>query len=435
MPDELGNIKACLDRYASSQTMDEADVQRMLVNVHIKSEERVRRVPFVGLVGVALLVGGVLTSASYLSRPEGEAAFDAFLRSAVRTPAVQETPRVVARPVQTPALPIPEPVRAPVNMGFDPGPVPGAAVGLAAANVESVARVSPPSIYPITLDSKTGFIDAQGKLLVAPELTYVAPFTDGIAIVARGEGDGARYAVLTEHGVISPFAYRMIGRFSDGLAPAQHQDTLRWGYIDASGEWFIAPIYVWSLEFVSGYAQVWTSDESFLITPSGARYEGDAPFATPESTSMPADIKPALRIVEKMVGSRILYGVENFKGETVVPAVCRSAHLFSGGIIYSTDAANSRFGLFNADGSIRIMHQFGFLSVVDGDTASLIASPAGSALCGVIDLDAQWLIEPKFLQVMFFDGVLARVRGVEAGRERSGYINTKGDWVYVESEK
>lgn len=85
-----------------------------------------------------------------------------------------------------------------------------------------------------------GYLDKIGKLVISLQgYKELRPFCEGLAPVSQ---DGEKWGYIDKTGkTVIPMKYRMVGHFSEGLAPVQDYDTDKWGFIDMNGEMIIAP--------------------------------------------------------------------------------------------------------------------------------------------------------------------------------------------------
>ena len=85
---------------------------------------------------------------------------------------------------------------------------------------------------------KYGYIDRNGKVVIAPEYDEARAFSEGLGCVSKP--GGTRYIDRTGRVVIAP--NRLSGTsFHEGLAGAARFGTHKWGYIDRSGKFAIRP--------------------------------------------------------------------------------------------------------------------------------------------------------------------------------------------------
>ena len=97
-------------------------------------------------------------------------------------------------------------------------------------------------LAPKASHGKIGFVDTTGKMVIAPQFTYIPllPFQEGLAAVFIGEGANRRAGFINRQGQWAiPPKYEDALHFCDGLAPVKVGG--RWGYINPSGEMVIAP--------------------------------------------------------------------------------------------------------------------------------------------------------------------------------------------------
>lgn len=95
-------------------------------------------------------------------------------------------------------------------------------------------------LYPITQNSKVGYINSRGKVIITPQ-------------------------------------FNSAGRFSSGLAPSRLNGT--YGFIDTSGSFVIPPQYDFALPFTNNVAQVFIdSEEARYINPKGQIIDYDSRY-------------------------------------------------------------------------------------------------------------------------------------------------------------
>lgn len=187
------------------------------------------------------------------------------------------------------------------------GSVAGRAEG-ARANAEGPPPVTPdgkreeaPTLFPVWLDGKTGFIDRTGKLVIPPRFNYSQfrlsgnIFSDGMALISveaneplggtNGHGTYRRkygYINTTGEVVVEP-RYWEAEDFSEGLAAVLMGD--RWGYIDREGRTVLGPKWIAAESFSEGLAAVYEDgDRRGYIDKTGAMvlevpYQGLGPFS------------------------------------------------------------------------------------------------------------------------------------------------------------
>jgi hypothetical protein len=147
-----------------------------------------------------------------------------------------------------------------------------------------------PTLFPVRVQGRYGYVDARGKLSIPPKFDFALPFSEERAIVRAGD----RRAIInirgneistpplqdvesfregfatfrTDHGygyldlngqIAIPPQFAAADSFCEGLAAVRRDD--RWGYIDKSGKWIIRPAFENAGRFAQGRAAVRRIDE------------------------------------------------------------------------------------------------------------------------------------------------------------------------------
>ncbi|MGE5761430.1 MAG: WG repeat-containing protein [Gemmatimonadota bacterium] len=121
-----------------------------------------------------------------------------------------------------------------------------------------------------------GYVDADGREVIAPQFLAALPFHEGLAAVNVSEGWG--YIDATGHWVIQP-AYLAASSFSQGRAAVRDVNGA-WGYIDRSGTMVIAPRYLAAYSFIGDRAVVWLHGDRMQVLDRDGRV-----VAEPEITA------------------------------------------------------------------------------------------------------------------------------------------------------
>ena len=106
-----------------------------------------------------------------------------------------------------------------------------------------------------------GYIDRDGEWAIEPQFTYAERFSEGLAEVMLDDEHRAyidvdgQFVIGPEH-ILSNWQPSENSRFSDGLAAKRDIDSSRWGYIDQTGAWAIAPQFGEAGAFSEGLAVV-----------------------------------------------------------------------------------------------------------------------------------------------------------------------------------
>ncbi len=106
--------------------------------------------------------------------------------------------------------------------------------------------------------SPVAFIDRTGKVLFEPgPYIHSDGFSEGLAVVTRiVRGRGKMGFINREFEEVIPPRFYLVGRFSNGLAPAQLAENKPWGFIDRTGEWAIPPQFKNAEPFVGALAEI-----------------------------------------------------------------------------------------------------------------------------------------------------------------------------------
>jgi hypothetical protein len=125
------------------------------------------------------------------------------------------------------------------------------------------------------------FIDRTGRLVTRESYTRVENFSEGLAAVAVGLGQAAKYGFINKQGeavippIFTPYlghhrTIEYLGRFAEGLAAVKVGDL--YGYINKKGQFVIPPQFLYVNDFSEGVASVqMANDEWAYIDRSGRR--------------------------------------------------------------------------------------------------------------------------------------------------------------------
>lgn len=286
-----------------------------------------------------------------------------------------------------------------------------------------------PPLFVVTLNTKQGFIDASGALVINARFDKAYPFSERLAAVQVGRLWG--YIDTQGHMVIEP-KYAMVGFFSDGLASFRNEFTAPWGYIDNQGTVVIEPQFDWAGRFRNGIAKVGYQTLASKIVTSYADVGLDLKyrfidragnFVVQPSPQSFGTGQPNERI---LINVGELAGYCNSEGKVVIEPQFESALPFSEGLacVYSCGA----WGYIDPDGQFVIEPRFKYPnSFSDG----LAGVPIREGEWGFIDPSGDLVIEPQFAWV--YDGFRHGLAKVAVDR-KIGYINRMGEWVWQPSD-
>jgi hypothetical protein len=129
--------------------------------------------------------------------------------------------------------------------------------------------------------SKMGFVDRAGKLVVPTTYDEAGDFHEGKAFVIK---DGKYGYIDTTGKVVIPFQFDNSGEFSEGMASINMDG--KYGFIDETGKVVIKPDYESALPFNDGYTVV-GKDGMFGILDKSGKMTVNAKYS--EITPLPGD--------------------------------------------------------------------------------------------------------------------------------------------------
>jgi hypothetical protein len=164
--------------------------------------------------------------------------------------------------------------------------------------VISSGPAGPPGSPPLTW----GYIDLDGKVVIAPQYDRVSYFSEGLAAVARGGKAGFIDATGT---VVIPFEFERAHPFASGRAGVRING--KWGFIDRKGKFVINAQYDNAYSFTAdGLAQVERGRKTFRV--------------------------PATPTLDRIETTRGVFGFIDRSGRTVIPFRFAGAYDFSDGL-------------------------------------------------------------------------------------------------------
>jgi len=117
-------------------------------------------------------------------------------------------------------------------------------------------------------NSKWGFIDKNGKIVINREYDTVRNFSQGVAIVGKYEGNRIMWSIINKTGAKPYYSYSYIGDFTEGYAKIKIVDdgsTNVWGFIDIKGN-HVGKFYQKVYDFSEGMALVNNGKYGYIDT-------------------------------------------------------------------------------------------------------------------------------------------------------------------------
>jgi hypothetical protein len=242
--------------------------------------------------------------------------------------------------------------------------------------------------YPIKKDGAWGYIDASGKVAIAPRFEEAEPFADGYAKVTTE--DGPAYIDASGSVVLEPDV-AWARSFSNGLAVASPPNSNKVGFIDTTGSFVIEPRFEDARAFANGRAP---------IAVSGARF--------PE------------------------WGFVNRSGEVVIEPQYADVRAFAEGRapVAVEGEWSEKWGFVDRAGEMVIEPQYGEARPFSEDRAAVQKSQEGmgmEGLWGYINPSGEMVIDAEYDDARSFSAGLAPVKG--GFDEKWGYIDRSGEEV------
>lgn len=200
-------------------------------------------------------------------------------------------------------------------------------------------------IDPGSGESLYGFMDVDGKVVIAAQFAGVDLFSDGLASVRNGEG--------------------------------------KCGYIDKKGNLEINYQFDNANAFQGGRAVVKINGKCGVIDKKGKL------IINPQFDDMESD--GDLYIV--MINHQIGWCDQN--GKLVINPQFENANLFANSSL-APFRMGEQFGYIDKKGKIAINPQFSYAGVFYGDLAMVSSGRGGDAKCGFIDKEGKYVVNPQF---------------------------------------
>ena len=280
-------------------------------------------------------------------------------------------------------------------------------------------KAQDPGIYPfqgLTADGKaikTGFIDADGKVLIQPQwdnlsegviLGQIVAFNEGLCGV---EKDGKFGYIDTTGNLVIPAQFDTAGPFIEGLAAVKLGN--QFGYIDKTGKYAINPQFDQAGNFHDGLAAVHTDDGWGFIDKTGTYV-----------------IKPHFQSVNTDGFSDGLVGIcegkcgyINRSGIFTIKQQFDTVGTFADGL--AAVRIGSKWGYVDTAGKIVINPQFDQATMFSGGLA--VVSVSGHV--GTIDKRGKFVINPGQFNIQLGPGDLQAVNSSDG----MGLISRDGKWV------
>jgi hypothetical protein len=243
------------------------------------------------------------------------------------------------------------------------------AVVLVYAVSTSILAAAEKTLHVIVQNGKYGYIDSDGKMIIPPQFIWADDFWQALGTVYVC----GRYVSIDSSGTLLPLRITIPGR----LEPWEKEG--KYGFVDASGIFKIAPIYDDVLSFKGGHAAVRVEKKwgfvdtagSEIIRPqfaAGYNFHEGVATAKLDSDSVLIDTtgKVIARGYEFMSGivaeGRVpasrdeRSGYLDLQGKIAIPFIYETVDTFSEGL--AAVSKQGKFGYIDRDGKLVIPYKF-----------------------------------------------------------------------------
>jgi hypothetical protein len=281
--------------------------------------------------------------------------------------------------------------------------------------------------HPVTIGTAWCYLDATGQYAIPPQTEHELRLTEALGATRDSAGQW-RYMITPRFDSAFPF--------SEGLAAAGiftrkgRPSSLRYGYIDRTGEYIIPPQFSYVKNFRQGFAKVSADMKTWHSIDRGGRtvatppYQIDGPFSDGLA-------------VAHMGEQKWTYGFVDFQGRIAIPFQFDGAGDFSEGLAPVKMHGKWKWGYIDRRGNMVIPPRF--------DSASSFSE--GLAVKGTrfFPADGGWGYEyidwkgntairhglRGFARAEPFSDGVASVAVWEEQRKnyRTGFIDKRGKWV------
>jgi len=262
-----------------------------------------------------------------------------------------------------------------------------------------------------------GFINLKGDTLIEAKFGICEDFNSGLAKIGidkfvRPNGEIFYVRNYVKRNLID------VREFSDGYLGVKVINF--WGYLNTEGELIIPTKYIYTTDFIGGYAAVQTKEGFFIIDKKG----NEQKVMNNEKKKI-SYIKKFSEGLAPIESKGDLWGFVNEKGEIVIGTMYLGVGYFKGGIAWARTVDN-KIGFINKEGDWVIDPLYDTAS--DYDVVSGLAKVHGKDGWVYVNMKGE---EKKFENSRdhqrFSDGMCRETK--QMGNAKSGYLNNEGNWA------
>lgn len=309
-------------------------------------------------------------------------------------------------------------------------------------------------LFPVQIDGRWGYINAEGRIIVEPVFREAGPFVEDRA---RARLNGKRGFLNPSGTFISEPNFDRTRNFSNGLAAVRLEG--KWGYIDRSGRVVIDPQFKKAGPFSEGRAFVFNQENDWTYIDLLGKVKRTE--NTPELREIEeSTFSDGLALIKNRGGS---HGFINHDGEPVIAPQFSAAKAFSEG--YAAVKISDRWGYIdknkvfainpkyiaaghfseglapvrentntwgytNRKGEMVIAPQFEDARAFSQGRAAVMLN----GRWGYIDTAGAWILDAEFAEVGDFQLGLGRIRLDVGEASRYGYVDRAGRYVWFPSD-
>ena len=241
-------------------------------------------------------------------------------------------------------------------------------------------------LFPVRVDNQYGFMDRQGKLVIAPQYSQAGCFTDGLALTGTtGE-------------------------------------KIKWGYIDKAGKYMIYPTYIDATTYSEGMAFVVSENGE----PVAIDKNGTAKFTVKDAEQV-QNFREGLAAYSVLTESGEQWGFVDREGKTKIAPKYTATGFFSGPFCPVANE-DGKWGYINKEGALVIDCKYDNVAPFYGNVAKVCVGDKW----GIIDNTGKYLITPQYVNIdIDKDKFLVASEGT-AGEYKFGWVDKNGK-VVIES--
>jgi hypothetical protein len=282
-------------------------------------------------------------------------------------------------------------------------------------------------LAPVQVHGGYGYIEKSGKLVFAlpPRFMDPHPFHEGVAVARIYNSPMPdQWAWYDRRGRILHLDQAGPGEFHEGLMSLPSGQF--WGYVDHSFQWAIPPSYHHVKDFSEGLALVdWNTDSwSFIDKMGNVVIRNDKRHATEYARSF-SDGYTNLDIGD----GQTYYEFLDHAGKVVIGPAQVSATDFHEGYAF-VYLASGGIAIMDGRGRQRLLAGLSFREAENAQFHEGLAAVSDGTHYGYINYDGRWIISPAFDYALGFSDGLAEVEWRQKNPHEWGYINRRGVVVW-----